>query len=263
VTTFVPDRRCRLGLLGSFRLDHDEQPLPARDSGARLLAYLALHGRNRPVARSALAEQLWEDSDGSRTSARLRSALWRLPKAAGQPLVTTDATSVRLADFVDVDLWQAEELARELAAEAEVDLERSTLNGAGFHDDLLPNWSDDWLVLERESFRQTRLHALERASERLCRQGSHEAALQAALTAVACEPLRETAHRRVIEAHLAEGNHAEALRQYQSYRRLLAVQLGLAPTPAIRALVAPLLGRPVDMRRRADAVGSPEKAGGS
>jgi DNA-binding SARP family transcriptional activator len=46
--------------------------------------------------------------------------------------------------------------------------------------------------------------------------------------------------------HLAEGNAAEALRQYQTYRSLLADELGLGPSPALRRLVAPLLGRPVD-----------------
>ena len=59
--------------------------------------------------------------------------------------------------------------------------------------------------------------------------------------------LGESAHQRVIAVHLAEDNHAEALRQYDHYRRLLAAELGLAPSPSIRGLVAPLLGRPVDL----------------
>jgi DNA-binding SARP family transcriptional activator len=49
---------------------------------------------------------------------------------------------------------------------------------------------------------------------------------------------------------MVEGNHAEALRQFDSYRRLLAAELGIPPTPSIRRLVAPLLGRPTDLRRR-------------
>ena len=60
------------------------------------------------------------------------------------------------------------------------------------------------------------------------------------------EPLRESAHRSVIEVHLVEGNHAEALRQFHSYRRLIASELGIPPSPAIRRLVGPLLGRPID-----------------
>jgi DNA-binding SARP family transcriptional activator len=65
---------------------------------------------------------------------------------------------------------------------------------------------------------------------------------------VSGEPLRESAHRAVIEVHLAEGNPGEALRQYDLYRRLLRVELGLSPSQAIRSLVAHLLGRPTDHR---------------
>ena len=64
---------------------------------------------------------------------------------------------------------------------------------------------------------------------------------------MAGEPLRESAHRRVIEVHLAEGNHAEALRQYQPCRLLVRDELGLGPTAEIRGLVSRLLGRPADV----------------
>src|SRR3954447_342587 len=229
---------CHMTLLGGFDLVHEEQPLQPCGSGARLLAFLALHGRTRPVARAS------RPTAARPASARLRSVLWRLPRAGDRPLVTTTSTTtVQLAQFVQVDLWHAEDDARELAE----DRSPAPRGLVTFQTDLLPDWPEDWLVIERESFRQTRLHALEQTSEQLCRNGSFAAALQAALSAVACEPLRETAHRRVIEVHLAEGNHGEALRQYQSYRRLLATQLGLPPTPAIRALVGPLLRRPADI----------------
>jgi DNA-binding SARP family transcriptional activator len=170
--------------------------------------------------------------------------LWRLPRPGGNPLVDAAKLGLRLGDEVQVDLWHAEDHARWVMGEAEVpEIDASVLSG-----DLLPDWPDDWLLVEREAFRQTRLHALERSSEGLRQRGRYPAALRAALAAVQCEPLRESAHRAVIAVHLAEGNHAEALRQYQSFRRLLAQELGLPPSPAIRAQVASLLGRPVERR---------------
>lgn len=45
---------------------------------------------------------------------------------------------------------------------------------------------------------------------------------------------------------MAEGNFAEALRQYDSYRKLARTELGLPPSPQFRRLIAPLLGRPLD-----------------
>lgn len=228
----------RLSLLGGFTLRLDDRPVRVHDTGARLLAMLALAG-GQSVSRTVAAERICA-GDADRAGARLRSVLWRLPKSGEQRLVDGSG-ALRLAEHVEVDVWRAEHDARELTSG-----EHDVPDLRGFGADLLPDWADDWLLLEREAFRQTRLHALERASVRLCRAGRFDAALQAALTAVGCEPLRETAHRCVVEVHLAEGNPAEALRQYQTYRRLLAVELGLVPSQAIRSLLAPLLGRPAD-----------------
>jgi DNA-binding SARP family transcriptional activator len=110
--------------------------------------------------------------------------------------------------------------------------------------------SDDRLTVERVSYRQLRLHALEHLSRLFRVRGEHASALTAALAAVQADQLRESAHRQVISVHLAESNPAEALRQFRVYRRLLGHELGPPPSPAIRALVAPLLGRPMENPRR-------------
>jgi DNA-binding SARP family transcriptional activator len=56
-----------------------------------------------------------------------------------------------------------------------------------------PDWYDDWLQMERERFRQLRLHALETLAERFVALGRHAQAIDAALAAVQVDPLRETA----------------------------------------------------------------------
>lgn len=219
----------RLRLVGEFELTGDGEPLPLGHNGQRLMAFLALAGRT--VRRSALAAALALDAGEAQAAARLRSALWRLPRPGGTALVEATARQVRLAPAVRVDYREIEE---------------ADLDALG--EDLLPDWEDDWVEIERERHRQVRLHALERACAREREAGRFDVALRAGLLAVGGEPLRESAHRQVIATHLAEGNPAEALRQYDLFRRLLRTELGLPPSPAIRALVAPLLGRPLDPR---------------
>lgn len=235
-----------LSLLGGFDLSLDAEPVPVCASAQRLLAYLAVH-RARPVRRGPLSERLWSDADPRRAASSLRSALWRLPRPAGRELVVTSPTTVTLAPDVRVDLWTSEDAARGLLHGRPEESSDEGLVGA-LTRDLLPDWCEDWLLLEQESYRQTRLHALEALSASLRVAGQFAAALAAGLAALRSEPLRESAHRRVVEVHLAEGNPAEALRQYDAYRRLLGRELGLPPSPAIRRLVAPLLGRPIDGR---------------
>jgi DNA-binding SARP family transcriptional activator len=227
----------RLSLLGGFELRCAGQEVAVARSGQRLLALLALQAR--PLARLWVAGTLWLDATEERAGASLRSALWRLPQPGGMAVVEASTTHLRLARDLDVDVQELAGRTRALespAGPADPQLEPSTLAS-----DLLPDWYEDWVVLERERFRQLRLHALEALCARLTEAGRFGAAVQAGLAAVAGEPLRESAHRTLIQAHLSEGNPGEAVRQYHLYRRLLAGELALEPSAAIRGLVQPLL----------------------
>lgn len=87
----VAQRRPQLSVLGGFELTVGDEPLSLCASGEKLLAFLAVHGRFRPVRRTALAERLWSDTDPARASASLRSVLWRLPRPQGVQLVRTSS----------------------------------------------------------------------------------------------------------------------------------------------------------------------------
>jgi DNA-binding SARP family transcriptional activator len=69
------------------------------------------------------------------------------------------------------------------------------------------------MVATREWFRQIRPRALEKLCDQHQAAGHLDSAMTAGLAAVACDPLRESAHRRLAFMHISEGNLAEALRQ--------------------------------------------------
>lgn len=228
--------RFRLRLLGRFELSCGDHTLKVSPAGERLLAYLGL--RPEPVSRSAVAAALWPDCTDLRAAANLRSTLWRLHERQPATPVCHHDGLVMLAPDVSVDLNDlAEQLDRSFTGEVSI---------ATLRQDVLPGWPEEWLIATREWFRQTRLRALEALSDRDRAAGRMDAALAAGLVAVSCDPLRESAHRRLTQVHIAEGNFAEALRQYQTYRQLARAELGLPPSPQFRMLVAPLLGRPLD-----------------
>jgi DNA-binding SARP family transcriptional activator len=215
-----------LRLLGSFELVCNREVAKLPMSAQRLLVFLAL--QNRPVLRPYVAGMLWLDTSDDRAAANLRAALWRTNRLS-RPLVESAGSSIQLAPDVRIDVRERTELAYRLLDDG-VDVEDRDLDESQFVSDLLPDWYEDWLVVERERFRQLRLHVLETICERLTAGGRFARALEAALAAVAGEPLRESAHRALMKVHLAEGNRAEALRQYDFYRRLLADQVGLVPS---------------------------------
>jgi DNA-binding SARP family transcriptional activator len=216
--------RTELRLLDGFDLVCGGLSVSLPLSSQRLVAFVALH--ERPVLRSFVAGSLWLESSEERANANLRSALWRLHRN-DRRVVECLGQRLALDSEVLVDLRESERLAQLVLnnGREDFDVEPSALTG-----ELLPGWYDDWTLFERERFRQLRLRALDTLCDRLTKVGRLDAALEAGLAAIAAEPLRESSHRAVIRAHLADGNVAEALRQYGLCRRLLKDQLGLEPS---------------------------------
>lgn len=223
----------RLKLLDGFELQVDGAVMEVQPAGQRLLAFLALTGA--PVERTFAAGQLWPDASGERAKANLRSSLWRVRRIHSE-LVRPSKSHVTLMSSVWVD---AQDGLRELTSGARtLELIDDVEASAVLHDDLLPDWYDDWLVTERERVRQLRLHTFEQCARELIDQGRMADAIQIGLRGIAMDPLRESAHRTVMIAHLAEGNVADALSQYRRFADLMMRELGLRPSERICTLVS-------------------------
>jgi len=212
-------------LLSGFALVRDGDIVDLPLSVQRLVIFLSLQAH--PLHRPHVAGTLWPETTDQRASANLRSALWRLNQL-GCPFINATGSSLQIAPGVRVDLRESTARAHQLLRDEGRLLE--DLDELQFCFDLLPDWYDDWLVIERERFHQLRLRALECVCETLTAKGEYARALEAALAAIAAEPLRESAHRALIKVHLAEGNRAEAVRQFRLYRQLLQDELGLSPS---------------------------------
>ena len=234
----------RVVLLDGFSLrlgrKTDSAILDLPRAAQRLVARLSL---SRCPDRTAIAGQLWPDVPEDHAHGSLRSALWRLHKVA-PGVVTVSGNALFLAEDVCVDVRELDAWARR-ALDPRVPGDDLPVPDDALHGELLPGWYEDWVLLERERLRQLRMHALEALADKLVAVRRYGDAVQAAYAAVRAEPLRESAHRAVIRAHLAEGNVTEALRAYDSFRTMLADELGIAPTPQITGLVARIRSRRV------------------
>jgi DNA-binding SARP family transcriptional activator len=231
----------RLALLGRFAvtLRSEEQTL-ATDC-QRLVGFLGIRGP-LPIARSRAAAILWPAVDRERAANRLRTCLYRLGDAADLFVERTDQT-LRLALDTVVDYQQAVDRGRDLCdprSAVAIDPGKDT---SLFQYELLPGWDEEWVVVERESFRQLRFAALEAIAARSIDLGHYEAAIQACLLVTRAEPLRESAHRLIARAHAGVGNYAEALRQLSQYAELLWQELGVRPSTLV-----------VDLRRELNAI---------
>lgn len=220
-----------LSLLDGFQVRTRGRVVRVPMSSQRLLAFLALHAR--PLQRLFVAGSLWLAASEDHANASLRTTLWRL-RRLDRGLVQATPTHVALVPDVAIDLRDTSAAARRAISG---NLQEGDVSMLCNTEELLPDWYDDWVVIERERFRQLRLHALDALCDRFTGSGRYADAANAALCAITIEPLRESAHRALIRTHLAEGNHGEAIRHYELYCSLLERRLGLDPSPKLRELV--------------------------
>ena len=224
----------RLGLLGGFRLNIEAEVVPLPMNAQRLVCFLALH--DRPLLRTFVGGSLWGESTDHRAGGSLRSALWRLHHPT-YTLVALTSDHIELSPTVAVDLREGEALAHRVLDPSQDLDDVAAVNEEVLSADLLPDWTEDWVLMERERYHQLRLRALEALCRRLTAKGRFGQAVQAGLAAVSGEPLRESARLALIEAHLAEHNDAAALREYETFRELLQSELGRDPSEDMRALI--------------------------
>jgi DNA-binding SARP family transcriptional activator len=239
-----PDARYRVAVLGSFTLTADGSAVPLGVDSRRLVAYLAVHPR--PQERAALAADLWP---GVPATAALR-LLAEAAAAVGVPALFSEADTetdpdptglLALAAGVEVDLADALGLIRALPEIPATDSPDIALLSA----DILPGWTAAWIAVERERFRQLRLHALEERSLRLSAAGRYREAIAMAQSAVQAAPSRESARRALIEAHLAEGDISAAIAEYDDYQELLRSSVGGPASTGLDALFPPSPAWPV------------------
>jgi DNA-binding SARP family transcriptional activator len=58
------------------------------------------------------------------------------------------------------------------------------------------------------------------------------------MVAVNADPLRESAQRELLGAHLAEGNWCEGRRGFEAYSALLRREVGVEPQPELGSLLS-------------------------
>ena len=232
--TAVATRTPALSVLGGFRLSAGDRALALPTNAQRVLGYLALN--NTAHQRHVLAGRLWTSASQERAQANLRTAIWRVRQSL-PGVVDCSRDSVRLNPAVTVDYRWMNTLAEHLLHR---DLTPADLRQVPFgllSSDLLPGWDEDWLLIERERHRQLRMHALEALSTQLTDIGEYGLAVDCAYAAIAIEPLCESATNALLRACLAEGNRAEALRQFHRFRHMLADETGLRPSPQLMDLM--------------------------
>lgn len=212
---------------------------------AALLAHLAV--TRRAHQRHALATLLWGEMDDASAANNLRQALSNLRKLV-DPYLLIARETVQFSSDLPVSLDVAIFEQALLAAHSQPLATRTTTLQCAcnlYQGDFLagvivrdaPDF-DEWLLAQRVRLREQAIHALHTLGDLYLAQAMYDRALDCAMRLLALDSWRESAHRQMMLALAHSGQRVAALSQYETCRRILAVELGVQPSEETTALAA-------------------------
>lgn len=233
--------KTRLDLLGGFRLSGEDGraiEVPGRKSRA-LLAVLAL-APAAETTRERLMALLWSDRAEEQARNSLRQALVSIRKDIASlresPLALNGDRIALERKHIVVDVLEFLEVCagNDVATLRQAsELYRGPLlDGLGIVDAAF----EEWLREARADLASRAARAIGNLAELV--EGADR--IVATERLLALEPLSEAAHLAVMQAHLAQGDSARALRQYENCASLLKRELGVEPGTELKRLKSSL-----------------------
>src|SRR5262245_14831194 len=216
-----PSDLLQVRLLGGFELrsGHGRDAPPSGRKVRALLACLALSA-GKPWPREKLMALLWSDRGEEQARASLRQALAELRRALGEPSpLRTEHDTVGLDPaMIALDAIEFERLAKAGHLDKAAALYRGPLlDGHGVRDEAF----EEWLGVERGRLHDLAVDLL----DRLAASQTGDAAIETAQRLLQLDPAREETHRLLMRLYAADGQRAQALRQYQQCRETLQREL--------------------------------------
>jgi DNA-binding SARP family transcriptional activator len=221
--------------------------------GRVALAYL-IDERRRPVSHDELAEAIWDvrlpptwRSALRGVVARLRSVFTQLGMEPDDVIVTGPGSyQLVLPTDVVVDLEVAassfrradEKMSAEDPAGA---LDQTAAVLALTERPLLPGCDGTWVAQRQDRWRGLRLSAMHHHGVALRETGAVAAAVTMSERLILLDPLRESSYVCLMDAHVAAGNRAQAIRTFARCRSTLIELLGTEPSADTQAVYRSLL----------------------
>jgi DNA-binding SARP family transcriptional activator len=245
--------RCatRFGVLGTLDVRSDRTVQITRASHRRMLSLLLLDAERRlPVA--TLIDRFWSDRPPSTAKAAVHTHMSALRHQLPDRSIITEGDGYRLVlDAARLDSADFSDLARRAVCSARERRWQQALDAA---DTAIALWrgppfeeldGDACAQPEIGRLGELRAAVLETRAESLLWLGRAGEALPDLEWSVRQFPLREGFSTLLARARQQTGSHAEALRSLRRTERALA-ELGLEPSPALRALEQQILTHAAD-----------------
>jgi DNA-binding SARP family transcriptional activator len=224
----------RFGILGTLEVEDGERPVPLGGGRQRALLALLLVHANEVVSVDRIAEELWHGRPPASAAKIVQKYVLELRRSVGAARLERRGMGYLLhagADEIDAAWF------RRLLDEGRA---RDAL--ALWRGPPLAEFADEPFA-RGEIARLDELHAqaVEYELEERLADGGGPDLIGELRDLVELHPLREGPRRLLMLALYRAGRQAEALQVYRESRTVLADELGLEPTPALRELERAIL----------------------
>ena len=211
-----------------------------------LIFYLAVTGSAH--SREALAGLFWPQMPEADAKTNLRQTLAKTRKAlplhieitrhqiALNPEAQLHVDTITFAESVLHSNTSNREEIENLQTAADLyrgDFLSDFLEGLNLTDE---DWFLEWALIERQRLRTFALQTLHTLTAHFTQRREIELGLRYTRQLLTLEPTREESHQQMMKLLAWGGQYGDALAQYETCRRLLADELGLAPLPTTTAL---------------------------
>ncbi|MEZ4513617.1 MAG: BTAD domain-containing putative transcriptional regulator [Chloroflexota bacterium] len=241
-----------LKFLGSLDIALDHAPVVGLRSAKveALLAYLAVE-QKRPLRRDALVALLWPDEPLDTARTNLRQSLTRLQKGidnqnANPPflLISRETVQFNAQSQYALDVTQFQKLLAACPTHGDTPERQCAICVKNlqtavslYNGDFLAHFFisdspvfEQWVLPIRERLHQQALQALQWLANYHENRGEYVQALTYAQHQTRLEPWREEPYQQQMRLLARQGNRSAALVCYETCRRTLENELGVAPT---------------------------------
>jgi DNA-binding SARP family transcriptional activator len=243
-------------ILGPLEVWDDAEPLQLGGPRTRGLLGLLLLRANELVSNERLVDELFPHIAPARAANNIQQAISRLRRVLGEGVIETRESGYRLA--IDAEQLDVGVFERLLAQGRESLTSGDALGAATTLREALGLWRGPALAdLGFEEYAQPeirrleglRLAALQERIEADLALGRSSELVPELEALVAANPVEERLRGQLMLALYRSGRQAEALAVYRDTRKLLAEQLGLEPSRALRELERSMLRHDAGLER--------------
>jgi DNA-binding SARP family transcriptional activator len=215
-------------LLGPLEVERGGAPVALGGHGQRALLARLLLDANRTVSIDRLIDDLWGEDAPASAVKMVHVYVSKLRKLLpGDMLVTRPPGYALEIDLDALDLTRFERLCKERRPREALALWRGPA---------LAEFDEPFAAVESARLEELHLAALEDRIDADLAAGRHAGLVGELEALVARNPLRERLRTQLMLARYRSGRQAEALAGYRELRELLATELGIEPSAALRDL---------------------------